>query len=679
MTSNNYQMPNNKKKARNRIEELREEIRYHNKKYFIEDNPEISDYEYDKLFEELKLIEQEYPELITVDSPTQRVGTEKIDEFRTVEHKSEMLSLDKSYDQDTLKDFDEKIRNTLNKRLIEYIIEPKIDGLSVALYYENKSFQRGATRGDGRSGEDITPNLKTIKTIPLKLSKETILKTIEVRGEVYIPRDEFEKINNARIQQGKEPFANPRNAASGTVRHKDPKEVANRPLNIFIYMLSYNDQEEFETHLETLKEMEKAGFKINEHKKVHGINEVFKTIDEWQEKKDDLNYEIDGIVIKVNNLQAHAILGSTTHHPRWAIAYKYPPNRKTTQVKDIEVMVGRTGKLTPVAILEPIHLSGTDISRATLHNEDEVEKKDIHIGDIVLVEKAGKIIPQVIKVLKDKRTGNEQRFIMPHECPVCGSAAKRFNGEVARRCLNTQCPAQIRQRIIHWGNRNAMNIEGLGPKLLNKLVEKRIVQNIADIYDLKVSDLEKIERMGKKSSRNLLEEIEKSKDQGLEKVIFGLGVKFVGQHIARILTKKYRTIEDLINGSESELEEIEEIGPKISESIVSFFDEKNNQDLIKRLKNKGVRMNVGRNEVEHFLNGKKFVFTGALENFTRDEASEEVRKYGGRVTSNVSGETDFVVVGEKPGSKLEDAKKEGTKVLNESQFIQMLEEKNIID
>jgi DNA ligase (NAD+) len=499
-----YNLPEDIEKARERIDELRQSIRHHNYKYYVEDNPEISDYEYDKLFEELKVLEEEFPELITENSPTQRIGSEKIEAFETVEHKAKMLSLDKSHSEQGLRDFDKRIRKRLHNSQIEYIIEPKIDGLGIALYYEDKTLLRGATRGDGAKGEDITANLKTIMTIPLKISTETSLTTFEVRGEVYMPVDAFQELNNSRIDKGMEPFANPRNAASGTVRHKDPKEVAERPLDIFIYALSYNEKQKFKTHLETLKELKKAGFKVNEYEKADGISAVIHWINEWEHKKERLNYEIDGIVIKVNDLSSHDILGSTTHHPRWAIAYKYPPNRKTTRISNIEIMVGRTGKLTPVAILEPIHLAGTKVSRASLHNEDEIKKLDVRIGDEVLVEKAGKIIPQIIKVIKEKRQGDEKKFEMPHKCPVCGSAAKRFNGEVARKCINAQCPAQIKQRIQHWGERNAMNIDGLGPKLLEKLVDNNMVRHFADLYKLKTSDLQKIERMGEKSSENFL-------------------------------------------------------------------------------------------------------------------------------------------------------------------------------
>lgn len=666
-------------KARKRIEKLREEIRHHNYKYYVEDNPEISDYEYDELFEELKTLEEEFPELITEDSPTQRIGSEKIDAFETVEHKAKMLSLDKSHSEQSLRDFDKKIRRALQKSQIEYVIEPKIDGLGIALYYEGKKLLRGATRGDGAKGEDITANLKTIMAIPLKISTETSLTTFEVRGEVYMPKNAFHELNNSRIDKGEEPFANPRNAASGMVRHKDPIEVAERPLDIFTYALSYTKDQKFKTHLETLKELQKAGFKVNEYEKVNGISAVINKINDWEQKKERLNYEIDGIVIKVNDLRSHDILGSTTHHPRWAIAYKYPPNRKTTKIKNIKIMVGRTGKLTPVAILEPIHLAGTKVSRASLHNEDEIKKLDVRIGDVVLVEKAGKIIPQIIKVIKEQRQDDGKKFEMPHKCPVCDSAAKRFNGEVARKCMNAQCPAQIKQRIRHWGERNAMNIDGLGPKLLDKLVDNNMIKNFADLYKLNISDLQKIERMGKKSSENLLNEIEKSKQEGLTRVLYGLGIPYVGKHIARVLTENVQTIDKLMEISEKRLKQIDEIGPEIAQSVVSFFSEEKNRDLIKQLKKEGIQMKSKEYQLEQILDGINFVFTGALDKYTRNEASEEVRKFGGKVSSIVSGKTDIVVRGKNPGSKLEKAKENGVRILNEEQFIQLLEDKKIHD
>ncbi|MBS3816930.1 MAG: NAD-dependent DNA ligase LigA [Candidatus Thermoplasmatota archaeon] len=667
------EVPGSRDEAEERAEELRDEIRYHDRKYYIENDPVISDHEYDMLVKELKAIEEEYPDLETPDSPTQRVISAEIDEFETVEHMSAMLSLDNTYNHEELRDFDRRVREGLGREDIEYVVEPKIDGLGVALYYEDKVFQRGSTRGDGIRGEDITPNLKTVHTIPLRLRDETVLETAEFRGEVYMPRDEFEEMNEERVEEGKNAFANPRNAAAGTVRNKDPSVVADRPLDIFIYTLSYNSEGEFETHWQCLKEMERAGLKVNENVvKKEGIEEVIDHIDSWQEKKEELNYEIDGIVVKVNRLNYHDELGATSKHPRWAIAYKYPAMRKTTEIKEIEVQVGRTGKLTPIAILEPVQLSGTTVERASLHNEDELERKDVMVGDTALVEKAGEIIPQVVKVITDERDGSEEEFEFPHTCPVCGSEARRFGDEVARRCVNAQCPAQVKQRLEHWGARGAMDIEGLGPKVLNKLVEKGYLKSIPDLYELGKIQLTSIERMAQKSARNLLDEIEKSKEQSLDRVIYGLGIKFVGDHVATLLTQHYDSMDEIIDADEEELQEIDEIGPKIAESIVSFFDDEQNRKMVEKLKGHGVTMEVEREEVEQFLEGKKFVFTGALDNYTRNEASELVEKYGGRVTSSVSGATDYLVVGENPGSKLDDAEEEGTTILEEEEFEELL-------
>ncbi|MFO7796989.1 MAG: NAD-dependent DNA ligase LigA [Promethearchaeia archaeon] len=674
MSEEEFKIPDNKEDAVQQIKEIREEIRYHNKKYYVDNQPEISDAEYDQLVRELEKLEDAYPDLITEDSPTQRVGAGEIDEFQTVEHKSVMLSLDKAFDYQELKDFDDRVRRNWKDKTIEYTVETKIDGLGVALLYEDKILKRGATRGDGARGEDITPNIRTISAIPLKLTDETIFKNAEFRGEIYMPREAFDEMNRERVEKGDEPFANPRNAAAGTVRTKDPKIVAKRPLNIFFYSTSYYEEGEFEKYTEIMEEMRKAGLRVNEYQVKQGIDNVFKYIEEFEDKKDALNYDIDGMVIKVNDLEAHDQLGHTTHHPRWAIAYKYPPMRKNTEIKDIKVSVGRTGKLTPIAILDPIQLSGTKVSRASLHNEDEIERKDIRIGDIALVEKAGEIIPQVVKVIKEKRDGNEKKFEMPHTCPVCGSAAKLFGDEVARRCINAQCPAQIKQRLEHWGARGAMNIKGLGSKLLDRLVENGVVNNIADIYELTERDLKKIERMAHKSAQNLLQEIEESKNRGLSKVLYGLGITYVGDHIARVLTEHYNSIDKLIEVNKKDLEDIDEIGPRIAESVVSFFNDEKNQKLIQKLREYGVKMKTEKEEKTMFLEGKKFVFTGALDSYTRAEVSEKIRQVGGRVTSSVSGETDFLVVGDNPGSKLEKAKKEGTTILDEKEFLKMLED-----
>ncbi len=677
MDKEDFEVPDSKEKAEERAEELREEIRYHDRKYYIENDPQISDHEYDLLVKELEAIEEKYPELVTEDSPTQRVISAEIDEFETVEHLSAMLSLDNTFNHDELREFDRRVRKGLGKENedIEYVVEPKIDGLGVALYYENKVFQRGSTRGDGERGENITPNLKTMHTIPLKLTDDTILQTAEFRGEVYMPRDEFDEMNERRLDEGKDPFANPRNAAAGTVRNKDPTIVADRPLDIFVYTLSYNLEGSFETHWECLQEMKRAGLKVNKNiVKKEGIEEVIEHIDDWEDKKEDLNYEIDGIVVKVNKLDYHDILGATSKHPRWAIAYKYPAMRKTSIIEDIEVQVGRTGKLTPIAILEPVQLSGTVVERASLHNEDELERKGVNVGDKVLVEKAGEIIPQIIKVTEKKSEGI---FQLPEKCPVCGSEAKRIGDEVARRCINAQCPAQVKQKIEHWTTREAMDIEGLGPKVIEKLVENELVESIPDLYRLQKWEIVQIERMAEKSAQNLLDQIEESKGQGLARVLYGFGIRYVGSHMSNVLADNYESIDELMDEGPESLLEIDEIGPETAESLVQFFSDQQNKKMISDLKRLGVKMESERETAEQFLEGKRFVFTGALDDYTRSEASEWVEEHGGRVTSSVSGVTDYLVKGENPGSKLDDADEEGVEILNEEEFKNMIEEKEI--
>ncbi len=667
-------MAGSKEEARERIDELKEEIRYHDRKYYVEDDPEISDYEYDMLIEELKELEKRYPDLVTPDSPTQRVAPMDTEQFESVEHKTRMLSLDNTYNHDELKEFHQRVCRGLDVEDVEYVMELKMDGLGVALLYENKILQRGATRGDGIKGENITANLKTIHSIPLKLTDKTILEDVEVRGEVYMPRDEFDEMNKKRLEEGLEPFANPRNAAAGTVRQKDPEVVADRPLDIFVYHLSYHPNVELDTHWECLKELKNAGFRVNEHvAKVSGIDEALGYIDRWEEKKNELNYETDGVVIKVNELDYQDRLGTTSKHPRWAIAYKYPTVRKTTVIRDIEVQVGRTGKLTPVAILEPIELSGTTVSRASLHNEDEIERKDVRIGDTILVEKAGEIIPQVVKVIIEKREGQE-KYEFPKKCPACDSDAKRIGDEVARRCVNAQCPAQLKQRLEHWGSRDAMDIEGLGPKLLGKLVDKRAVNSIADIYRLGKIQLSSVEHVADKSARNLLRSIEESKDQSLDRVIHGLGIKYVGKRVAKVLAEQYESMDKIMSADREELEDIPEIGPKIADSIISFFNNEKNVEMIDRLRQKGVNMESQVEEAEEqFLESKRFVLTGTLEQLTRDEAKEKIERYGGRVTSSISNSTDYVVVGENPGSKLYKARELGTTVLSEEEFFDLIE------
>ena len=663
--------------AEERAKELRNKIRYHDRKYYIENDPEISDHEYDMLMKELESIEEEYPDLITEDSPTQRVMTSEIEEFETVEHMTTMLSLDNTYNHEELREFDKRVRKGLEKNdeKVNYVVEPKIDGLGVAIYYEDKTLVRGSTRGDGERGEDITPNIKTIHSIPLKLTDDTILENAEFRGEVYMPREGFDEMNENRLKEGKDPFANPRNAAAGTVRNKDPTIVADRPLDIFVYNLSFNEEGNFETHWECLKEIKRAGLRVNNNVvKKSGIEEVIKFIDKWKEMKEDLNYEIDGMVVKVNRLEDQEILGSTSKHPRWAIAYKYPAMRKTSTIKDIEVQVGRTGKLTPIAILEPIQLSGTTVERASLHNEDELERKEVNVGDKVLVEKAGEIIPQIVKVSEKNSRGV---FDLPEECPVCESPAKRIGDEVARRCMNAQCPAQVKQNIEHWASRNAMDIEGLGPKVIEKLVENGLVESVPDLYKIKKWQIIQLERMAEKSAQNLLDQIEESKGRDLDRVIYGLGIRYVGNHMAEVLADHFSSMDKLMKAKDDTLKKIDEVGPETAESLTQFFKDQQNRNMIKELKELGVTMESEKEEYEEFLEEKKFVFTGALDNYTRSEASDIVKKYGGRVTSSVSGVTDFLVIGDNPGSKLEDAKEEGTTILEEEDFEKMIEKKQI--
>ncbi|MBD3187759.1 NAD-dependent DNA ligase LigA [Candidatus Bathyarchaeota archaeon] len=669
--------PGSKDGIKRRIEELREKVRYHDKKYYIDNDPEISDSEYDHLFRQLKELEERYPEFKTQNSPTQRVGSGEIDEFETVEHEVTMLSLDKASNVEELQDFYNTVQDTLNENEIMLIMEPKIDGVGVALTYDDGMLKRGATRGDGSQGEDITENVRTIHEIPLVLNEDSILRDIEVRGEVYMPLDGFKNMNETREEKGKEPFANPRNATAGTLRLKHPREVSNRPLSFFAYSLGSHSHGEFSTHWQMLEELGIAGLPINDHvREIESMDHALELVETWEDKRHALNYDIDGLVFKVNDISFQEKLGSTTHHPRWAIAYKFPPKRKTTKVKDIEVMVGRTGVLTPVARLEPIHLSGTEVSRASLHNEEEVARRDVRIGDVVLVEKAGEIIPQVIKVMKEERDGSEQEFVMPRHCPACGSEAKQVGDEVARRCLNASCPAQVTRRLEHWGSRDALDIDGLGPKLLQKLVEREIVISIPDLYTLELDDLVHLERMGEKSSNNLLQEIEKSKTAGLKRVLIGLGIRYVGNYLSDVLANHYVSIEALVNTSKGELEEIDDVGEEIAESITMFISNSNNLDMIHRLQELGINMRANElhRDLSQYLEGNTFVFTGKLDNFTREEAAREVEQHGARVTSSISGNTDCLVVGQDPGSKFDNAKEEDIMIMDEATFIKMLEE-----
>ena len=655
----------NKQEAKKKIQNLRDEINHHNYKYYVENNPEISDYEFDQLLKELESLEQKYPELITPDSPTQRVGGKPLEGFNTVKHKVTMLSLDNSYSYDELREFDERIKKHVLD--VEYVVEPKIDGAGVALLYENGVFVRGATRGDGEKGDDITQNLKTIHSIPLKLKGEK-LKNVEVRGEVYFPTSKFEKYNKELEKKDEQLFANPRNAAAGTLRQLDPKIVAERPLDIFVYFISCSDKE-IKTQFESLQSLKEAGFKTNLHtKKVSNIEEAISFCSELERIRETLDYEIDGAVIKVNSIAQQKFLGETTKHPRWAIAYKFAARQSTTKLLDIVVQVGRTGKLTPVAVLDPVKVSGVTVSRATLHNFDEIKRKDIRIGDTVLIERSGDVIPQVVKSISDKRSGKEKRKNIPKKCPICNFDIVHEQGEVDVRCPNKMCPARLKWRIKYFASRDAMDIDHLGGQTVDKLIEKGLIDNISDLYSLKKEDILKLEGFKDKSAENLLNSIEKSKNHSLSRLIYGLGIRHVGKYAAQLLAASFPSIEELAKADIEELKQIYGLGDKSAESIVTYFTNEENIKLVERLKDIGVKTKESISSKDMYLKGKKFVFTGGLQTLSRPQASDLVKEKGGIVGSSVSKDIDYVVVGEEPGSKYNKAKKSGLKIINEDEF-----------
>jgi len=657
-----------------KIEELREKIRSHNYRYYVLDNPTVSDAEYDQLMKELEEWERKYPQYINSSSPTQRVGIEPVLEFTTVKHITPMLSLANAFSTEELQAFSQRIKKLIPQQKLEYVVELKIDGLAVALVYENGIFIRGATRGNGVNGEEITSNLRTIKTIPLKLFGEDIPPRIEVYGEVYMKMSDFKKLNKERTKREENLFANPRNAAAGSVRQLDPRITAQRHLDTFIYRATFPEGNNFNTHMEVLNYLKKMGFKVNPNIKLcQDIEEAINYCQEWIERKEELDYEIDGMVIKVNSLRMREELGSTTRSPRWAIAYKFPAQQVTTKVQGIIVQVGRTGALTPVAILDPVRISGSVVQRATLHNEDEIKRKDIRIGDTVLVQKAGEVIPEVVKVIKEKRTGKEIEFVMPTQCPVCGAKVFRLEGEVVSRCNSLICPAQIKERIRHFASRNAMDIEGLGPAIIDQLVNKGQIRDVKDLYFLKREDLISLERMAEKSADNLLEAIEESKKKSLANLVYGLGIRYMGVHTSEVITRYYPILDKLKKASLEELIEIKEIGPKIAESIILFFKEKENLAIIERLRSAGLNFGqeeeIGRKKKgTQILAGIQFVLTGTLKDFTRTQAKEIISELGGRVTGSVSKKTDYVVAGEDPGSKYQKAQKLGVLIINEEEF-----------
>jgi len=663
-----------------RLRKLRDEIEFHNYRYYVLDDPVISDAEYDRLMNELVRLEAAHPELVTPDSPTQRVGAAPAAAFAPVVHRSPMMSLANVYSVEEIRAFDARVRRALDGEPVEYVAELKIDGLAVSLVYEDGRFVRGATRGDGTTGEDVTHNLKTIRSIPMRLRLDKPV-SMDVRGEVYMVRREFQKLNEERRAAGEPLFANPRNAAAGSLRQLDPKVTAERPLDIFVYGIGYvigAEDAAPDTHFEALSFLKKAGFRTNPNTRLcRTVDEVLDYCAHWGEMRASLDYEIDGVVVKVNSLAQQERLGATARSPRWAVAYKFPARQATTVVRDIIVQVGRTGTLTPVAVLEPVELAGSTVSRATLHNEDMIRAKDIRIGDTVVVEKGGDVIPEVVKAVADRRTGAEREFRMPEKCPECGADVVRLEGESAYRCVGGMaCPAQVRESILHFASRDAMDIEGMGPSLVAQLIDAGLVKTVADIYDLKLEDVAALERMGKKSAENLLSAIEKSKSHPLHRLVFALGIRHVGERSARDLAEHFGTMDRLASATFSELTDVRDVGPKVAESVLAFFREPRNREILRRLADAGVNMKEAEKGVsagKSPLAGKTVVLTGALERFTRKEAEEAVLARGGRVSGSVSRKTDYVVVGRDPGSKYEKARELGVTVLDEREFERLLE------
>jgi len=659
-----------------RVEELKEQINHHNYRYYVLDAPEVSDGEYDELMRELIEIETAHPELVTPDSPTQRVGGEPSESFVPVRHRTKMLSLANAFSFDELSAFFNRISNDLETDQIGLVCELKVDGVALSLVYEHGMYISGATRGDGETGEDITANVKTIQSIPLRLFLEAPPDVLEVRGEAFLSKEQFRQINEEREESGQPLFANPRNAAAGSLRQLDPKIVAKRNLDIFVYAVGHVSGAEFMSHWEALKYLETAGLKVSRHsKKVGSIKEAYEYCEYWQERRHSLPFEIDGVVVKVDSYKLQERLGATSKAPRWAIAYKFPAEQKTTRLLGIELNVGRTGALTPTAILEPVVVAGSTVSRATLHNEDEIRRKDIRIGDTVIVQKAGDVIPEIVAPVSTKRAGNELEFIMPKECPICGGDVVRPPGEAVARCVNINCPAVIYEHLIHFASRSAMDIEGLGEAVARQLLDKGIIKNVADIYYLDKEKLLNIDHFADKAAENLRSAIERSKGRPLSRVIFALGIRHVGAHVAEVLADNFNSIDKLSRATFEDLVSVQEIGPKIAESIVDFFEEEKNLGVIERLKRAGVRMEQDTaSPGSRSLEGLSFVFTGSLTLFKRNEAEGIVKSMGGKASSSVSKKTDYVVAGENPGSKYDKAKALGVKIITEDEFKRLVGE-----
>ncbi|NVN99686.1 MAG: NAD-dependent DNA ligase LigA [Geobacteraceae bacterium] len=665
-----------KQTAIKRIESLRKELERHNSLYYENDNPEISDAEYDALFAELKALEESAPTLAVVSSPTAKVGGKPLARFSQIAHRLPMLSLDNAFSEGDIAEFDRRIKRELGlaeEAIIDYVCEPKMDGLAVELVYEDGELVQGSTRGDGEIGEDISANLKTIKSIPHRLAELFPPQLLELRGEVYIPLEPFQKLNGEREEAGEPPFANPRNAAAGSLRQLDPAITAKRPLTIFCYAPGLIEGIEFDSQLNFLKKLPALGLPVNPlTKKVAGISGVAGYYSQLMEQRESLDYEIDGVVIKVDSFAMQSELGVKSRSPKWAIAWKFPPRQAVTVIEDIVPSVGRTGVITPTANLRPVEVSGVIVSRATLHNWEEMERKDIRIGDTVVIERAGDVIPAVVRVLLEKRSGSEKFLEIPSACPECGSPTVKLPNEVAVRCQNLSCPAQIREALIHFASRNAMDIDGLGEKYIDQLLRLGLVRDIADIYSLTKADFMQFERMGDKLAENLLTAIEESKTRELATFIFALGIRHVGEHTAKLLAGAFGSLQNLMSSREEELLSIREVGPQVAESIAAYFQDEKNREMIERLLASGITPSVAEKRVGGRFTGKTFVFTGSLERFSRSDAQKMVEAEGGHAAGSVSKKTDYVVAGAEAGSKLEKARNLGVSILSEEEFLLLL-------
>lgn len=662
----------NEKEAISRIGKLIEEIEYHNYRYYVLDDPEISDHRFDKLIRELEELEKQFPHLKSPLSPTQRVGAKPAEKFKEYRHRHPMLSLGNVFSEEEFKEFDERVKRFLKSdREIEYVCEYKMDGLAVEIVYEDEALSVGATRGDGLVGEEITRNIKTVRSVPLRL-RDDPPSYLEVRSEIFMPLSDFRKLNKEREKKGESLFANPRNAAAGSMRQLDPKITASRKLDIFCYGLGEARGKTFKTHAESLKALQKYGLKINPTYAIcKGVSEVIAFHQNAVKKREKLDYEVDGVVVKVNDLELEKRLGEVAKSPRWAIAYKFPAKEETTVIEDIVVQVGRTGALTPVAVLKPVHIGGVEVSRATLHNQDEIDRKDIRMGDTVFIRRAGEVIPEVVKVVVSKRSGKEKKFKMPIHCPVCGSRVIREEDEAIHRCIGIDCPAKIKEGIEHFVSRDAMDIEGLGKKWVEALLTHKMIHHFSDIYDLTKEKLLTLERQGEKSAQNLLESIERSKKKGLDKFIFALGIRHVGVNTAKLLAHHFESLENLMHATEEQLEDIHEIGSIMAKSIYDFFHDEKNLKEIKRLLSTGIHFEKVVEKKGPF-SGKTFVLTGTLPTYSRQEATKMIEEAGGSVSSAVSRNTDYLLAGSDPGSKLKKAKELGIKIIDEDEFKKLL-------